>query len=228
MTRNAQPANRNLAATCLQAPSLAEQPSGFVHQLVLECAGFHSSCAGAANALGQAAFVQTEGKIITRGRRQTGQPVMPITLRLYKTSFANPHPRWVIATVDIESLFTHATPVVVAITIGKPGEGVKRSHVAPTSLTGRFTERMVVKDAKTGKPVSGAQVQFVLSDGERDYSFGEQTTDVAGRTVLECSREQISRLSVSVSAPGYTTLGLTMNILDLPPELELKLEAQLH
>ncbi len=152
----------------------------------------------------------------------------PITLRLYKTSFANPHPQWVIATVDIESLFTHATPVVVAITIGPPGEGVKRSQVAPTSLTGRFTERMVVKDANTGKPVSGAHVQFVLSDGQRDYAFGEQTTDAAGRTVLECSREQISRLTVSVSAPGYLILEPTMNILDLPPELELKLEAEPH
>jgi hypothetical protein len=152
----------------------------------------------------------------------------PITLRLYKTSFANPHPRWVIATLDVESLFTHATPVVVAITVGKPGEGVRRSHVAPPSLTGRFTERMVVRAADTGKPVSGAHLQLVLSDGERDYPFGEQITDAAGRTVLECSREQISRLSVSVSAPGYTTLELTKNILDLPPELDLKLEAQPH
>src|ERR1035441_5982103 len=45
MNRKAQPANRNLAATCLQvslkkpAPSLAEQSSGFVHQFMLECAG---------------------------------------------------------------------------------------------------------------------------------------------------------------------------------------------
>ena len=150
----------------------------------------------------------------------------PITLRLYKTSFANPHPRWVIATLDVESLFTHATPVLVAVTVGGAGEGVKRAHVAPSALAGRLTQRMVIRAVDTGKPIGGAHVRLVLSDGERDYPFGEQTTDAEGRSVLECSREQISRLSVGVSAPGYTTLALTKNILDLPPELDLKLEAE--
>jgi len=150
----------------------------------------------------------------------------PTTLRLYKTSFVNPHPRWVIATLDIESLFTHATPVVVAITVGKAGEGVKPEHIAEISLPDRFTQRMVVRAADTGKAISGARVQVALSDGERNYPFGAQTTDAAGRTVLDFSREQIGESSISVSAPGYMPLQSNNRILDLPPELELKLQAQ--
>jgi hypothetical protein len=150
----------------------------------------------------------------------------PIMLRLYKTSFVNPHPSWVIATLDVESLFTHATPVVVAITVGKAGEAVKRENVARVSLPGRFTQTMVVRAADTGKAISGARVQVVLSDGERNYPFGEQTTDAAGRTVLDFSREQVSDLSLSVSAPGYMPLQFNNKLLNLPPELELKLQAQ--
>jgi hypothetical protein len=152
---------------------------------------------------------------------QTGRPV---TLRLYKTSFANPHPRWVVTTLDIESLFSHATPVVVAITVGSAGEGVSSRPVAPASIPERFTQRMVVRAADTGKPISGACVQVVLSDGERNYPFGEQITDAAGRTVIDFSRVQICRLTISVSAPGYETRPFSMFIMDLPPELELKLK----
>lgn len=148
----------------------------------------------------------------------------PITLRLYKTSFANPHPKWVITTLDLESLFTHATPVVVAVTVGKAGNGVKRQSVAPISLPGRFSQRVVVRSADTGKPVSGARVQVVLSDGERSFDFGAQTTDGAGRTVLDFSREQISELRLGVSASGHMPLQFKYNILDLPPELELRLQ----
>ena len=152
----------------------------------------------------------------------------PITLRLYKSSLQNAHPRWVISTLDAESLFTHATPVVVAVTVGGAGQGVRPVPLAPTPLAGRMTARIAVKAADTGKAVSDALLQMVLSDGERNYRFGAQVTDTAGRSVLECSREQVRWLSLSVSAPGYTTLELTRNILDLPPELDLKLEAQPH
>jgi hypothetical protein len=150
----------------------------------------------------------------------------PTTLRLYKTSFANPHPGWVIATVDVESLFTHATPVVVAISVGQAGEGVKRQPTASIPLPDRLTQGLVVRAADTGKPVSGAGVQVALSDGDRNYPFGQQTTDAAGRTVLDFAREQISRMSLTVSAPGYMPFEGNYNILDLPPELELKLQRQ--
>jgi hypothetical protein len=150
----------------------------------------------------------------------------PTVLRLYKTGFANPHPKWVIATLDVESLFTHATPVVVAITVGDEGTGVGRQEVTPVSLPGRCTEAVVVRAADTGKPISGACVQVALSDGMRNYPFGAQTTDAAGRTMLDVSRDQITDLSLNVSAPGYQPLQLKNRILDLPPELELKLQTQ--
>ncbi len=151
----------------------------------------------------------------------------PTTLRLYKTSFANAHPDWVIATLDVESLFTHATPVLAALTIGKAGAGLKREDVAPVTLPGRFTQRLVVRAADTGKPISGTRVEVALSDGERTYPFGAQTTDATGRAILEFSREQLSLLSLSVSAPGYEPLQVNNNnILDLPPNLELKLQAR--
>ena len=148
----------------------------------------------------------------------------PTTLRFFKSSFANPHPSWVIATLDIESLFSRATPVVVAITVGKAGEGVKPQPIAAMPLPGRFNQRMVVKAAASGQPINGARVEVVLSDGELLYLFGTQTTDAAGRTILEFSREPIRELILSVSAPGYTPFQLNRDIVDLPPELELKLE----
>ena len=47
----------------------------------------------------------------------------------------------------------------------------------------------------------------------------------AGQTVLDFSRDQISELFLNVSAPAYMPLQINNKILDLPPELELKLEA---
>ncbi len=150
----------------------------------------------------------------------------PITLRLYKTSFANPHPDWLIAELDVESLFTHATPVVVAITVGDAGEGVTRRPIASVPIYDQVTERMVVRAADTGKPISGARLQMTLSDGERNYPFGEQSTDATGETVLDFSRVQTCRLILHVSAPGYQTLPVNTPILNLGPELELKLQRQ--
>lgn len=152
----------------------------------------------------------------------------PITLRLYKTSFANPHPGWVITALDVESLFTHATPVVVAITTGSAGERVGSQHVPPVAIPYLFTSDVVVRAADTGKPVPGAHLQIVLSDGERNYPFGEQITDTAGIARLDFCRVQTCRLALTVSAPGYDTLRFGAPILNLRPELELKLQSQSH
>ncbi len=150
----------------------------------------------------------------------------PITLRLYKTSFPNPHPRWVITALDIESLFTHATPVVVALTVGPPGEGVSPQRVASVPIYDRVIEKVLVTAAGTGQPISGARLQIVLSDGQKNYSFGEQATDAEGRTVLDFSRVQTYRLSLNVTAPGYQALRFSTPILNLARELDLKLESQ--
>ncbi len=150
----------------------------------------------------------------------------PITLRLYKTSFANPHPRWVITALDIESLFTHATPVVVAITVGPAGERVSRERVASVPIYDRVIEKVLVTAAGSGQPISGARLEIALSDGEKNYMFGEQITDAAGRTVLDFSRVQTCRLSLNVRAPGYEPLRFGTPILNLQPELDLKLQPQ--
>jgi hypothetical protein len=44
--------------------------------------------------------------------------------------------------------------------------------------------------------------------------------------VLGISREQVNKLSLSVSAPGCMLLLFHNRILDVPPELELKLQMQ--
>jgi len=93
----------------------------------------------------------------------------PVTLRLYKSSFSNPHPKWKVASMDIESLFSHATPVVLAVTIGKPGYGVRWQPPSATSIPYRFIGAAVVRSAESGKPISGANVKIQLSDGERTY-----------------------------------------------------------
>ena len=147
----------------------------------------------------------------------------PVTLRLYKSSFPNPHPSWIVSTIDIESLFSHATPAVLAVTIGKAGYGVRWQPPSATRIPYHFVSTAVIRASDTGKPITGANVRMELSDGERTYPFGEQITDSKGSTVFDFSRAQSSKLNLSISAPGYETLSYTRNILDLPGQLELKL-----
>lgn len=173
---------------------------------------------------------EQEGKLTDRNSTEiwsgpNPEPVgRPTLLRLYKTSFANPHPDWVIATLDVESLFTHATPVVLAITLGPAGKGIEREKVAPVMLSGRVMQPVLVRAADSGKPIAGATLQVGLSDGERNYPFGAQTTDAAGRTMLDICRLQITDVSLKVSAPGYQPVQFNKRVLDLPAELELKLQ----
>ncbi len=137
----------------------------------------------------------------------------PFNLRLYKTVFDNPYPERQIQAIDLVSLLSRATPVVVAISLQtNPSKPLlpAPSHPAyqDSDYVGKLKLRFVDEE---GRPVTGALARFTLTDTNRTYGFGTNCADARGEMVLDYPAQQVLELRADVRAPDFvaTTLSFT-------------------
>ena len=151
-----------------------------------------------------------------------------VTLRLFQTSLQNPLPDQLIQSVDFSSLFRRATPVIVAMTVGRAGQA--KPVAAASSQNFAFAEAglraeslLRLEDAASGKFIPNARVRLSVEGEKGSYFFGEQSADANGITRVQYPLTLFTRISFAVKAPGYATHFHNMSLSDLKKEWVLKL-----
>lgn len=128
----------------------------------------------------------------------------PWNLRLYKAAFDNPYPEREIKTIDLVSLLSRATPVVVALTLEEnPAAPLATAPATPTidesacrrELRLRFLDH-------DGQPVRDAVATLTLSEASRTFDFGTNRSDPRGEMVVDYPATQVRELAAFVRAPN--------------------------
>ncbi len=125
-----------------------------------------------------------------------------LSLRLFKTTFANPLPDEEVLGLELHSLFARANSVIVAMTV----EDSKDRHidVAEELDEAAYRREIVIRavDAASGQPISNAVLAVNVTENFR-YGFGEYTSDAGGWIHFAYPPAHFSQLSLLLSAPGY-------------------------
>jgi beta-lactamase regulating signal transducer with metallopeptidase domain/Tol biopolymer transport system component/5-hydroxyisourate hydrolase-like protein (transthyretin family) len=164
------------------------------------------------------------------------------TLRLFHTRLANPRPDQPVVSVDVVSLLTRVTPVIVAMTAEAPGAGPGATPPAAAAVeakdrslaaagdatspkpasSGECRLRLVAADS--GQPVAGASVRLQVANAQGSHAFGEHHADREGRVTLDFPPEGITQFTLVARAPGHLPRQEVLPGPRLPRELTLRLE----
>jgi hypothetical protein len=125
-----------------------------------------------------------------------------LKLRLFKTAFDNPYPDNEISTIDFVSLFSRATPVIVAMTLESGDKPASTAAPAKTFDDKPFRGEMLVKfvDSAGPKLTAPAIVSVHATDSRKSYPFGQYTN--AGPLRVEYS-PQMTALSLDVRSVEF-------------------------
>ncbi len=151
-----------------------------------------------------------------------------VTLRLFQTRFVNPRPDQLVQSLDVVSLLTRATPVILAVTVEAPSADAGATAVAAApafdeaATHGECRLRIVAADS--GQPIAGATVHFQVADAQTAHAFGAYQADREGRVTLDFPAEGITRFNLLVRAKGYGAHRQSIDGRTLPPELVIKLD----
>jgi len=153
----------------------------------------------------------------------------PFNLRLYKTTFRNPRPDLEIKSIDLVSLLSRATPVVVAITLEEnPGAPVVNVPASPDVDESACRRELVLRFVdKDGQPAPDAVAKLTLTDESRTFPYGTNVADARGQTVVDYPANQVRELAIEVrSSVGLPARLSIANVQpgNLPPEQTIKLE----
>ncbi|MST93917.1 MAG: carboxypeptidase regulatory-like domain-containing protein [Pedosphaera sp.] len=133
--------------------------------------------------------------------------------RWFHTAFDNPLPGREIAGVEWVSLFSRATPLLVALTLeqGVPAplvpmdttrKVVKRALGSDTS---DFRDILVIRamDSSSGQLLAGATAALTIADDQAPFYFGEVKADADGVLRLPYPPQQTHSYILQVRAPGH-------------------------
>src|SRR5205085_2405385 len=134
-------------------------------------------------------------------------------LRLFQTAIENPKPGEVIASLDLVSLFSHATPLIAAITTEGPESKLAGNHSAPPRKAARelrgFPDAVYrgelsvrVTDGETGAALTNAVATLSITDDKESFYFGSTNTDASGVVRFPYPLQQAAGVSIWVHAPG--------------------------
>ncbi|HEY0548830.1 MAG TPA: hypothetical protein VGF13_04455, partial [Verrucomicrobiae bacterium] len=134
-------------------------------------------------------------------------------LRLFQTAIENPKPSEVIASIDIVSLFSHATPFFAAITVEGPESKLAANRAAPSRKPVRdlreypdsaYRSELSVRitDAQSGRPVTNAVATLSITDDKESSYFDSMRSDAKGMVRFPYPPQHAVGVSVWVHAPG--------------------------
>ena len=137
--------------------------------------------------------------------------------RLFQTALDNPRPAEVIASIGIVSLFSRATPFVLAASL----EDDTSTRAANLPLPARkavrdmqefkddaYRREFVVRitDGETSQPATNAVASLTLIEDKEVIFLGETKTDAQGVCRLVYPRQPAVGFSIWVHAPGRATV----------------------
>lgn len=161
-----------------------------------------------------------------------------VAFRLYKTIFQNPLPGEVIQSVDFVSLFSHATPIIVGLTLQNGGPEFK--SVNSTAFIRLFKKALSEPDSvytatmkiramasDSGAVLSNSTLFVTLNDDQNSYSLGAYTADGRGTLSFDYPPHQTLSLNLLVKVPNRAPLFLIPERRrdgSFPAEIAAKLE----
>jgi RNA polymerase sigma factor (sigma-70 family) len=127
-----------------------------------------------------------------------------LSTRLFKTTFVNPLPNEEVRGLEIQSLFSTANSVVVAMTVENSPSRRRRIDSAVEWDETAYRREMVFRSVElaSGRPISNAVLSVSVVESNR-YDFGNYASDENGRIRFAYPPEHFSRLDLLLSAPGY-------------------------
>ncbi len=134
-------------------------------------------------------------------------------LRLFQSAIENPKPSEVIASIDIISLFSHATPFFAAITVEGPESKLAANRPAssrkPVRDLREFPDSVYrselsvrISDAQNGGPITNAVATLSITDDKESFYFGSVNADAKGMVRFAYPPQHAAGVSVWVHAPG--------------------------
>jgi hypothetical protein len=153
----------------------------------------------------------------------------PFNLRLYKTTLQNPHPDREIKSLDLLSLLSRATPVVVAITLEEdPGAPAPKASASPDVDESACRRELLLRFVdKDGQPVPGAVAKLTLTDEGRTFPYGTNVADAAGKAIVDYPANQVRELAIEVRSSAGLPARISLANAEpgnLPLEQKIKLE----
>ena len=141
-------------------------------------------------------------------------------LRLFQTALENPRPTETITRLDVVSLFSRATPLILAVTaegldapprvsVPLPARKILRDLRELPDSAYRRELSVRVTDGESGGPLTKARVSLALTDDAQTFFFGETSVDAQGLARLPYPPQDAVGLHLWVHAPGRLPVIIT-------------------
>ena len=158
-------------------------------------------------------------------------------VRLFKTGLDNPLPDQEIASLELVSLYSRATPFLVAVTAEDepaPSHTLGGSHHLLRKLNAfsdsAYRREFLIHatDAADGATLAGAKASLTIADDQSAFFFGDATADSSGDLRVPYPPQHAVWFSLLVRAPGHVSVTLsgskTNSGAEFPGELSARLE----
>ncbi len=134
-------------------------------------------------------------------------------IRIFQTALANPRPAEKITSIDVVSLFSQATPFIIAMSAEGPDSTLPDNVPPPSRKALREMNEFVdavyrrefvvrVTDAETGAPVTNATASLTIMEDKEKTFWGEKHPDAQGMCRLVYPPQQTVGYTIWVHAPG--------------------------
>jgi len=142
-----------------------------------------------------------DSKIVWRGEGVYGG-----TGRLFKTVLRNPHPERVVKSMDLFSAGTRVSYQLLAATVAKSGPQRAVTPGLPLNQPAFHFDgalKVIALDARTGKPIPGADVYWHGEIAGQGIVAPPQLTGTNGVTVIKYPLAGTEAFDIQVAKPGY-------------------------
>jgi beta-lactamase regulating signal transducer with metallopeptidase domain/ankyrin repeat protein len=152
--------------------------------------------------------------------------------RIFKSVLINPHPEELVETMEIISLNTSASYVLVAATVAQKDRHRVVTPPMPLMPGRNFdgVAKVRVKDGKTGAPIAGAVVYPVIGIKTFNLVADKVLTGADGAATVKYPKETTKFLTLAISAAGYLpfneNIEFSWNVADIPEGITYKLAPQ--
>jgi hypothetical protein len=156
-------------------------------------------------------------KVIFRG--QPGACDYKSTMRMFKTTLANPNPGKIVATLDVVSTQRLASYDLVAVTVAQRDSDRPTTPPCPLNEPDRHFDGAVmirVLDQATGRPIQGALIDPGMNVDDTGVIAAPLYTTTNGTTVIRYPLGRADHIYVSVEKAGFEADGAGWDRKNIP------------